>query len=840
MHTRTLGNRKVTVQVGVPKHIMMHNSLSVPPKDQGDTNIPPGTGQSGKSLQSKSQFRTIAPKFAPRVLTSRVLPCQSPSLSDQGALRPSMSPKPLGMPTQNYALMQVAGQEGTFSLVALPPVASAQPIQKPQMPENLKLPIPRYQPLRSNKRPRKKPELSSTENGCSTPPTYTQMSSSPPAHPGLPQKPSPCKQMPSPGHALAGASGRGDLIPPVTTSCSNPNPPASSALPTPVGPSARQTLSDSSGRANHTSKKVPSEPSAAARGKLKEQTDCAKATASLSPAICTSSAVQLISSVPRGKLAILPYTRVQTSEVYKTEPDAITADFSLTGYTADCDKRSSLIESFNAALRMASKTPVPPVPKQSLCGSAFCPVAKPDFNQKTKLNIGAAKRRGRKRKVPDEILAFQGKRRKCVINKSRDGKERAKNNLQESKDQKPGALKKYRNIMPKPVTVMSALPPLASAATLQSQTPSSLGQDILLHNAVASKCLSCKQNDSPSPKPSSVFRNGFCGIKKPSHRCQVCNHHFQFKQHLRDHMNTHTNRRPYSCCVCRKAYVRSGSLSAHMKLHHAESRLKKLVCCEFCAKVFGHVRVYFGHLKEVHRVVISTEPTPSAPQPGAMPKSRDRDSTEQEPQGLERENKSSLEEDFLLNQVDGVKLQIKCGRCQITAQSFAEIKFHLLYAHGEEIQGRLQEGILPGHRGAQEALAKHTAPDWEQHPERTKQVKPCDSEDDSRALPKRKRQLCPHGENGSETLQENAGGRLGTTELREAPQGPESPSHSTVFLWSHSGFSCLLCAQTLGKKEELLLHWERRHNCEDPSRLWAVLSALSNQGVVEISRATGK
>ncbi|KAM6154188.1 zinc finger protein 438 isoform 2-T2 [Erethizon dorsatum] len=831
----------------------MQNSLSVPTKDQGDANIPSGTGQSGKSLQSKSQFRTIAPKIAPKVLTSRVLPCHSPSLSDQGTRGPSMSPKPLGMPTQNYALMQVAGQEGTFSLVALPPVASAQPIQKPQMPENLKLPIPRYQPLRSSKGLRKKPSLSSPESGCSKPLAHThmcpQMSRSPPAHHELPQKPSPCKQMPSPDQAIVGASttalaegsGHEDLTPPVTNSCRDPNPPATPALSTPVEPSAKQSLSHSSGKASHTSKKVPSEPSAVAGGKLKEQTDHTKAMTSLSPAIF-GSAVQLISSVPKGKLPILPYTRMQTTEVCKTESDANTADFPLPGYRTDNDRRSSIIENFNAATKMASKTSVPPIPKQILCGSAFCPVTKTDLNHKTKLNIGAAKRRGRKRKVPDEILAFQGKRKKCIINKCRDGKERAKNNLQESKDQKPGALKKYRSIMPKPVIVMSALPPLASpAATLQSQTPSSLGQDSLLNNSGTSKCLSCKQNDSPFPKPSSVFRNGFSGVKKPWHRCQVCNHHFQFKQHLRDHMNTHTNRRPYSCRICRKAYVRSGSLSAHMKLHHGENRLKKLVCCEFCAKVFGHVRVYFGHLKEVHRVVISTEPTPSEPQPEDMLKSRDRDASEQGTEGaLEQENKSSLEEDFLLNQADEVKLQIKCSRCQITAQSFAEIKFHLLCVHGEEIQGRLQEGILPGNRGAQEALAKHTGPDWKQHPERRKQVKPCASEEDSRALPKMKRQLRLHHENDVEILKASEGGQLGTKEPREDLQGPECGSHHTVFLWSHSGFSCLLCAQTLGRKEELFLHWESHHNCEDPSRLWAILSTFSNQGVIEISRETGK
>lgn len=84
-----------------------------------------------------------------------------------------------------------------------------------------------------------------------------------------------------------------------------------------------------------------------------------------------------------------------------------------------------------------------------------------------------------------------------------------------------------------------------------------------------------------------------------------------------------------------------------MKLHHSETRLKKLVCCEFCAKVFGHVRVYFGHLKEVHRVVISTEPSASEPQPGDLAKNRDTNVCG--PEGSEeRENKTSLE-DLLLN-----------------------------------------------------------------------------------------------------------------------------------------------------------------------------------------------
>ncbi|XP_073912296.1 zinc finger protein 438 isoform X5 [Castor canadensis] len=864
--------RKVIIQV---KYIIMQNSISLSPKDQGDvsmssspgekqltqqmsespgkrvytdcllssyrgqcfekqfsglhlslegeSSIPSGTIQSGKNLQSKSQFRTIAPKIVPKVLTSRMLPCPSPSLSDRGSLGPSLTSKTLGMgmPTQNYVLMQVAGQEGTFSLVALPNVASAQSIQKPRMspPENLKLPIPRYQPLRNNKGPRKKPSLNSPERGCSKIPAPAQvcpqMSPFPPAYLELLTKPTLLKQAPSldqaPGSSIStppptSSGGHRDSEPPVTNSHGDLSTPATPASSTLEELSAMQSISKIPGKANFLSREPPRNPAAAAAAseKLEEQVSHAKAVTSLSPAI----SVQMICSAPK--------------------------DFSVPGYGTDCDRRCPITEGFQAAAKMASKVPVQQIPKQRLCESIFCPVTKPDLNHKTKLNGGATKRRVRKRKVPDEILAFQGKRKKCLINKCRDGKERIKNDPQESRDQKPGAMRKYRSIMPKPTIVMSAAVPLTSpSAALQSQTPSSLRQEIFLNSSFTPKYLSYKQNDSLSPKSISGFKSGFSGIKKPWHRCHVCNHHFQFKQHLRDHMNTHTNRRPYSCRICRKAYVRPGSLSTHMKLHHSENRLRKLMCCEFCAKVFGHVRVYFGHLKEVHRVVISTEPSSNDPQPGDMPKKRDRETSVQGMEGsLERENKSSLEEDFLLNQADEVKLQIKCGRCHITTHSFAEIKFHLLCVHGEEIQGRLQEGILPGSRIAQETLVKHTAPDWKPHPERRKQVRPYTAEDTSCTLPRLKRQFCLHHQKGGvEQSMHNEGGQQGKSE----PQGLDCASPRTLHLWSHLGFNCLLCTQTLGRKEELLLHWGCRHNCEDPSRLWTVLSAVSNQGVIELS-----
>ncbi|XP_064141082.1 zinc finger protein 438 isoform X3 [Loxodonta africana] len=823
---------KVTIQV---KYIIMQNSLSVPPKDQGDSDSPPGTIQSRRGVQNKSQFRTIAPKIVPRALTSRVLPCHSPSFSDHLNPGPSINSKPLVMPSQNYALMQVAGQEGTFSLIALPHMASAQPIQKPRMPlpENLKLPIPRYQPPRNSKATEKKPSPSSLESSCSKPPVQTQtcpqMSSPRPIHPELPHKTLSSEQAPSRDEAPAALPSEGGLRalgPPLTPSRGDVNAPATLRSSTVQEPAVEQAHTRISETASWAGKKTCHKPSTV---------HLAKAMTSWSPAVF-GNAVQMISSVPKGKLPILPYSRMKTTEFCKIKH---IADLPLPGHRAHCDKISSIPEGFNVATKMADKIPVPQVSsRQSPCESAFCPAPKLDPNHKTKLNSGAARRRARKRKLPDEILTFQGKRRKCIINKCRNGKERVKTDPQEPRDQKP--VKKYRSIMPKPVLVMPALASLASpAATLQSHTPGSLGQDAALNNSLTSEALGGKQNDSPSTKPILAFKNGRSGLGKPCHRCQVCNHHFEFRQHLQDHMSTHTNRRPYSCRICRKTYVRSGSLSTHMKLHHGESRPRRLLCCEFCTKVFSHVRVYFGHLKEVHRVVISTEPSPSEPQPGDTLKTRD-SSVPGTEGSAQRENKSSLEEDLFLNQVDEVKLQIKCGRCQITTQSFAEIKFHLLYVHGEEIQGRPQEGLLPGSKGAQEELVRHAAPYWKQYPERRKLGKPCASGEDLHAFPKLKRQLYLHQRNNAQIQIKNEEAHLGNSELGEDSKGQMHPGPNMSLLYSHSGFNCLLCAQTLGRREDLLHHWEQQHNCEDPSKLWTILNAFCDGAGIQFSKEIEK
>ncbi|XP_006887180.1 PREDICTED: zinc finger protein 438-like [Elephantulus edwardii] len=795
----------------------------------GESDYSSGKTQSGKGLQSKSQFRTIAPKIAPKVPASKVLPCQSPSLSNHLSLRPSISSKPLVMSPQNYTVMQVAGHEGTFSLVTFPHVASVQPNQKTMvsLPENLKLPIPRYQPPKSSKASKKKASSCSSKSNCSKTPLQIQIcmqgSPLPASHPDLPHKTLSSRQVLSRDEALVtihtdGGGLRDRRAPSV------PNSGDVNTLAAPQASSLQQAHTKDAGTTTLASKTTLDKP---------PTVQLAKTIASLSQPVL-GNAIQPISSVPDGKLSALPHSRMKTTETYKIESHAHTEGLSVPATGVDCDKMRSSVHNSSPATKVAHMLPAPQGTRLGPSDCTFCPFPKLELNHKPKLNSGAGRRRARKQKLPDNITTFQGKRGKCSISsKSRDGKGGGESNPQESKNNKP--LKKYRSIMPKPVLLGPVWTSLASPTAMPpSQTSCGLGLDPLVNHLylLTTKSVGCKENEGPSTKPGFAFQNGCSSLKKPWHRCQVCNHHFQFKQHLRDHMDTHTNRRPYSCRMCRKTYMRPGSLSAHVKLHHAETRPRRLVCCQFCAKVFGHMRVYLGHLKEVHRVLISTEPCPSS----RRLENRDRSMRGPEGSGA-RENKPSLEEDVFLNQVDSGKLQIKCGHCQTTTQSFAEIKFHLLYVHGEEIQDQLQGGILPGSQ-VQEELVKHAAPYWKQHPEKRKLVKHCCSEEGLHAFPKLKKQLYFHQQNNMQIQIKTEGTQPETSEPGEDTQGPKNPTSDTILFCSHSGFNCLLCAQTLGRREELLLHWERQHNCEDPSRLWTILNSFCKQGVIDFSSKT--
>ncbi|XP_059696663.1 zinc finger protein 438 isoform X2 [Haemorhous mexicanus] len=802
-----------------------------------------------QSFQKKSQFRTIAPKMVPKILTSGVVSCLPSSFPEPMTPISASGSKPLVVPAQNYAVMQVAAHKGTFSLLAVPCVAPAltQQVQQSTMApsENLKLPIPRYQSVRNKLLSDKKPAQISGLSAHNKIPTRALISSqtSPMTlHEDCPE-----------AHCSSDSTEQGMIADcdsaeiGVSTLVNKSNCVESRSLLMNKAKNASNNISGPSVVEDSVSKpasttnpmklclhsvKTASETtreSLLTSEKLKEKpTNSANPVTVLSPAVFGST-IQMTPSAPKGKLPILPYSRMKNSVFCKSKQNINVMDIPGHSLKSECEKIPSLMKTtaFDKQLDISFTQ----VRKQSIRENTFSPSSKEDdVGSLKKLSSAASKRRGRKKRAPEDLLAFQAKRRKCIINKFREGRERAKVDIQAPEDNKAEAVKRYRSIRPKPVVVVQAFAPLTPAAIVE--TPC-CEQDAFLNGSLTNKCVSSKPSGATSAKSSDLSRNTRSAVPKALHRCHVCNHTFQFKHHLQDHVNTHTSRRPYSCRICRKAYIHSGSLSTHMKLHHNEGKSKKLVCCEFCAKVFGHAKVYFGHLREVHRVVISTEPYTSEQQVQDTLKKRDRNIKEAE-EAAERGRKCNFED--LFHNPGGVKLQVKCGQCQFIAESFGEMKFHLLCCHGEEIQGTVKEGVLQGSRETKGRLVKHTTHVWKQHNERRHLPKCSARQEELYNIPKPRRQMYFRHQNNVNIVPKSEPTQSGSSEASKEMQNVGfGPQRKKIEFWSKAGYNCILCKQLFGRKEELCNHWQSHHNCEDPSTLWTIFTLVSKQGIIELS-----
>ncbi|GAA6219534.1 zinc finger protein 438 [Lates japonicus] len=762
------------------------------------------------------QFRSIAPK-APAVVPSpspAVLSCQPPSALPEATT--ASSPKSIIVPTQNYALMQIAGQDGTFSLVALPPSVSSQTPQQQQqqtqsIQKNLKLPIPRYQPVRSKgttdkvKSPPPAARMKTASKASVTPQTKSVVAGASTAAKKKQQekhtketlvpKEEPSEQviLIDPGSSDISVTA---LLPDnavLYPSSQLERAPDGSERPATAGliqnlqypPSAvKSSPSKSPEESKTTMRLCQSKPSAA-----QPQSSITV----LSPAIF-SKAVQIIQSPPKGKLPILPYSKMKSSLIPAAKLGTLSPEkkafSSQTGHTSPIDPMSKTLEPAealshnqvsNSALQAQAKTTLMPV---------LGTLQKPP-----------GKKRGRKRKTMEDILAFEARKKRSLSFFRRRVPEKPPAVVPGSKQKEVDISKKYRSIRPKPMLVMETVPQLVSLPAITSDGQE---QELVLGHQLPTTTTTKALDCPPQPAPVTLQLRGashprvFIG-SRPLHRCPTCSRCFQFKHHLQSHMNSHTNSRPYVCPVCRKAYAHSGSLSTHMKLHHSEVRPRRSLSCEFCEKAFGYVGVYFSHLREVHKVVLTVEPSISHHE-----------------DDVSVEGANSPEPSDEQDREDPVELQIKCGRCQAITPTFADMKMHLLYVHREEVQIRLHDGQPPrGGREAENELVKHAAHYWRQLNEKRNLVKCGSCDEEFFSFSKLKRHIMSHhrgreGEDSGTISSPDSSGGLGV-------------------LAAGAAFNCVLCSKVLDTKEAVMEHWRSCHHCEQPSLLWDALSSYSGQ-----------
>ncbi|XP_059388319.1 zinc finger protein 438-like isoform X1 [Carassius carassius] len=699
------------------------------------------------------QFRSIAPKAPAVIPSSAVLSCQPPSALPEAST--AVSPKSILVPAQNYALMQVAGQEGTFSLVALPQTQQQQPIQK-----NLKLPIPRCQPVRSKSTPEKgsskmlSPAKVSATIQAQSPAVKSDQSSDPVSeHIVLIDAP------------LSSEIYVGPLLPGSHTDQKVEQKRNAGPLKNHHYPSG-------------TSLVAPVKKTSPVKTQIEGQASVGSAITLLSPTIF-SKALQILPSPPKGKLPILPYAKVKNSLLAPTSLASTPFSEKQTG------AKSSLKSSPDNKIKSTDNKVQNESPSL-------------DHNN-SQIKKPPGKKRGRKRKTMEDILAFEARKKRSLSFFRRRVPEKPPAGVSNSSSQEKllDISKKYRSIRPKPVLVMeTTIPQLVPLPSLSASE--NLDQDFILGQQISGKQSSAPLCLQATDQQSVVECKGGGAViytrSRLLHRCPTCNRCFQFKHHLQSHMNSHSNLRPYVCPVCRKAYAHSGSLSTHMKLHHAESRPRKSLCCEFCEKSFGYVGVYFSHLREVHRVILTVEPSIS-----------------QHEENTSVGEFSEAGEQASEQRVDPVELQIKCGRCQAITPTFADMKLHVLYVHEEEVQVQLRDGAIRGGREAEDELVKHAAHYWRQLNEKRNLVH-CDEEFFS--FSKFKRHLHSHHQEARESQEEEMIGKEGRV-LRGLSKG--------ISLRVVSHFNCILCSKVFNKKQDIIEHWRAQHNCENPTLLWDVL-----------------
>ncbi|XP_051910955.1 zinc finger protein 438 [Hippocampus zosterae] len=757
------------------------------------------------------QFRNIAPK-APVIVpspSSALLACQPPPAPLEA--NSGSSPKSIVVPTQNYALMQIAGQDGTFSLVALPPPVSSQttqqqPSQQTQsIQKNLKLPIPRYKPARragptekvrstpiarrvktasgvgATKKPLSATSLSSKEKKEECAVTQSQTQKEEPSEQVIFIDPArseisvptllPDNAVLYPGSQLEQAPHKAEQSA-MTGVIQNLCPP--STLPAALKTSPGKSLEQSGTMMGMCQAKPAS-------------AQPANSITVISPAIF-GKAVQIIPSPPQGKLPILPYSKMKTALIPA-------AKLNVSQDNKDCLNQSGPMSPKDptSSMRETSQAWVgSQVPNSSHQPQSKNPVI-PLLGNLQKL---PGKKRGRKRKTMEDILAYEARKKRSLSFFRRRVPEKPSMVGSGSKEKEVDISKKYRSIQPKPLLVMEALPQLLSlpASSSDGQEP----ELVPSHQPPTPT----KERDRPPQHPpvslhlSTASHPRILVAGRLIHRCPTCSRCFQFKHHLQSHMNSHTNSRPYVCLMCRKAYAHSGSLSTHMKLHHSEARSHGSLSCEFCRKAFGYVGVYFSHLREVHKVLLTVE--------GSI-KRHENDVA------VKGDNSEALDEQ---DPEECVELQIKCGRCQVVTSSFADMKMHLVYVHGEEVMIQLQAGQpSPGDENTEEKLVKRAAHYWRQLNKKRNLVKCGNCDEEFFSFAQLKRHILFHHRGSEGDCRKTA---------------PTSDAIGCLgILAAGSAFNCVLCSQVLKTKEEVLEHWRAHHHCEQPSLLWAALSSYS-------------
>lgn len=80
-------------------------------------------------------------------------------------------------------------------------------------------------------------------------------------------------------------------------------------------------------------------------------------------------------------------------------------------------------------------------------------------------------------------------------------------------------------------------------------------------------------------------------VQKKNFQCEVCKKMFKSRNHLNDHVRTHTGEKPYICEICNKSFSQKTNLKTHGLRHTGERRFS----CHICPKKFTYKHHFLQH-----------------------------------------------------------------------------------------------------------------------------------------------------------------------------------------------------------------------------------------------------
>lgn len=75
---------------------------------------------------------------------------------------------------------------------------------------------------------------------------------------------------------------------------------------------------------------------------------------------------------------------------------------------------------------------------------------------------------------------------------------------------------------------------------------------------------------------------------------KVCGKKYTRKEHLANHMRSHTNDTPFRCEICGKAFTRKEHFTNHIMWHTGETPHR----CDFCSKTFTRKEHLLNHVRQ--------------------------------------------------------------------------------------------------------------------------------------------------------------------------------------------------------------------------------------------------